>query len=435
MTTPTYVSPFTGTVVTPTDVSYYPLSFSTAQTLAWPAAVNPPEVPAARIIDCVASAAGLTITLPPADEGTLGADILFRNLGAFSFNVVDADGGQSLTITAGLAKYVYLTDNTTAAGVWENITFGASTSYADATTLASYGLTTINGKLATTQNIATVSATPTINDASRATTYVWEGGVGTINLPVPASLSTGWFIAFRNQGTGTLTIVPPSPALINGGEQIETNPGDSGFIMYDMSSAGYVTVGWQTAANVSFTAATYDVDAVPGDTLSLVSFAPIIQTYIAQSKTRTTTLAVTLPAITQVYMLVNNTDESGYDITFQNSGSTQPPFILSAGGVAILLSDGQALYSLNQSAAGTVYAVDGSAAVPSISFSNSTSTGLYLVGTNVMGVTAHGVQIAEFDGSNLLDPMVNFTASVNVSGNSDINGTLTAGLISGGTFV
>lgn len=421
---PTYVSPFTGTVVTPTDVSYYPLSFSSAQTLAWPSAVNPPEVPAARIIDCVASVAGLTITLPPADEGTVGADILFRNLGAFSFNVQDADGGQSLTITAGQAKYVYLTDNTSVAGVWENITFGASTSYADATTLASYGLTTSAGKLVTTQNISTISATPTINDNSRATTYVWEGGEGTVNLPIPANLSVGWFIAFRNQGTGTLAIVPPSPSLINGVSQIETNPGDSGFIMYDVSSSGYYTIGWQTAVNVSFTAATYDVDAIPGDTLNLTSFAPIIQTYIAQSKTRTTTLDVTFPAITQVYMLVNNTDETGYEITFQNAGSSQPPFVLSAGGVAILLSDGQSLYSLNQGAAGIIYAVDGSESVPSISFSNSPTTGLYLNGVNVLGITANGVQIADFDGSNLLNPLISFIASVAISGDLDIAGTL-----------
>jgi hypothetical protein len=114
---PTYVSPFTGTVVTPTDVSYYALSFSSNQTLAWPSAVNPPEVPAARIIDCVASMAGLTITLPPADEGTQGADILFRNLGAFPFTVEDAVGGQSITINAGISKYVYLADNTSTAGV------------------------------------------------------------------------------------------------------------------------------------------------------------------------------------------------------------------------------------------------------------------------------------------------------------------------------
>ena len=419
---PTYVSPFTGTVVTPTDVSYYPLTFSTDQTLAWEASVNPPEVPAARIIDCVASTSGLTVTLPPANEGTTGADILFRNLGAFTFTVEDSEGGQSITLAPGIAKYVYLSDNTTAAGEWQNVTFGAGTSYADATTLAGAGLTTLAGKLAVTQNISNITSAPTINDASRATTFNWNGGVGTLTLPVTSTLSTGWFIGFRNNGTGTLTLTPNNPALINGQSSLETNPGDSGFIMYDVSTLGFITVGWQTSANVSFTAATYDVDAVPTDTLSLVSYAPIIQTYVAQSGTRSTTLDVVLPAITQVYILVNETDQVGYNITFVNEGSSQTPVSLSAGNTLILLSDGQTLFTLTQTSTGTFYANDGSAAVPSYSFTNNTSTGMYLVGTNILGLTANGVQIAKFDNSNLLQSTVT------------LNARLVASLINGGTF-
>jgi len=66
MTTPVYTSPFTGTVVTPTDVSYDALAFSTDQTLFWPSTVSGTEVVAARIIDCVASTVGLSIALPAA---------------------------------------------------------------------------------------------------------------------------------------------------------------------------------------------------------------------------------------------------------------------------------------------------------------------------------------------------------------------------------
>lgn len=419
---PTYVSPFTGTVVTPTDVTYYPLSFSTDQTLAWEQSVNPPEVPAARIMDCVAASAGLTVTLPPANEATQGIDILFRNLGAFTFTIEDNAGGQSITIAPGISKYLYLSDNTSAAGVWQNVTFAAGTSYADATTLAGYGLTSLGGKLAVTQNISDITATPTINDGSRATTYNWGGGVGTINLPVPSTISTGWFIGFRNNGTGTLTIAPPSPALINGQNSIETNPGDSGFIMYDVSTLGYITLGWQTSANVSFTAATYDVDAVPTDSLSLVSYAPIIQTYIAQSGTRTTTLDVTLPAITQLYILVNETGQTGYNITFVNEGSSQTPIQLSAGNTLILLSDGQTLFTLTQTTTGLFYANDGSESLPSFSFTNDTHTGMYLIGTNVLGLTANSNLIAEFDNSNLMQPVTTF------------NSRLVADLIDGGTF-
>lgn len=419
---PTYVSPFTGTVVTPTDVTYYPLSFSTDQTLAWEQSVNPPEAPAARIMDCVAASAGLTVTLPPANEATQGIDILFRNLGAFTFTIEDNAGGQSITIAPGISKYLYLSDNTSVAGVWQNVTFAAGTSYADATTLAGAGLTSLSGKLAVTQNISDITATPVINDVSRATTYNWNGGVGTINLPVPSTISTGWFIGFRNNGTGTLTITPPSPALINGQNSIETNPGDSGFIMYDVSTLGYITLGWQTSANVSFTAATYDVDAVPTDSLSLVAFAPIIQTYIAQSGTRTTTLDVTLPAITQLYVLVNETGQTGYNITFVNEGSSQTPIQLSAGNTLILLSDGQTLFTLTQTTTGLFYANDGSESLPSFSFTNDTHTGMYLIGTNVLGLTANSNLIAEFDNSNLMQPVTTF------------NSRLVADLIDGGTF-
>lgn len=422
MPTPVYTSPFTGTVVTPTDVSYYALSFSSNQQLYWPSTVNSSQVPAARIIDCVASSTGLSIALPAGNQGTVGADILFRNLGGQAFTVTDVNGGSSFTVPVGISKYVYLSDNTTEAGTWQNVTFAAGTSVADAATLQGAGLTTVNGKLATTENIVNVTATPTINDASRAATFVWNGGAGTFTLPSTFGLSTGWYIGFRNSGTGTLTIAPTSPALINGQQNILVNPGDSGFIFYDVSTLGFITVGLTAPATSAFTAETFDVDAIVGNTLSLVSYAAIIQTYIAQSGTRTATLAVTLPAITQIYVLVNNTGETGYDITFQITGSSQPPLTLSTGAVATVLSDGQNLYSLTQSSSGLFYAADGSAAAPSFSFNNDTTTGLYLAGTGVLGITANGNEIIDVDGSNTLQPLVT------------VNATLNAQLISGGSF-
>ena len=422
MPTPVYTSPFTGTVVTPTDVSYYALSFSSNQTLYWPATVNGQQVPAARIIDCVASSSGLSIALPAGNQGTVGADILFRNLGAQSFLVTDVNGGASFTVPVGISKYVYLSDNTTEAGTWQNVTFAAGTSVADAATLQGAGLTTVNGQLATTENIVNVTSSPTINDASRAATFVWGGGAGTFTLPSTFSLSTGWYVGFRNAGTGTLTINPTSPALINGQQNILVNPGDSGFIFYDVSTLGFITVGLTAPATSAFTAETFDVDAIVGNTLSLVSYAAIIQTYIAQSGTRTQTLAVTLPAITQIYVLVNNTGETGYDVTFQITGSSQPPLTLSTGGVATVLSDGQNLYSLTQSSSGLFYAADGSAASPSFSFNNDTTTGLYLAGNGILGITANGNELIDVDGSNLLQPLVT------------VNATLNAELISGGTF-
>ena len=424
MTTPVFTSPFTGTVVTPTDVSYSNISFGANTPLFWPSIVNQGtgEIPATRIMDCTATTTSLALALPEADQGTLGSDILIRNLGSNTFVVTDFIGGASVSVAPGVSKYFYLTDNTTAAGVWRNVTFGTGTSAADAASLAGAGLTTVSGQLAVTENVVNVSITPTINDASRAATYNWIGGNGNIPLPAVATLSQGWFIAFRNSGSGTLTFTPTSPQLINNTTSITTNPGDSGYIFYNTSTGGYITVGWTTPNNLVFTAATYDVDAIVGNTLNLVSNAPIIQTYIAQSGTRTQTLAVTLPAITQLYIMVNNTNQSGYNITFQNQGSSQAPLALTTGNIYTLLSDGQFLYILNSSSSSTFKAVNGNAGAPSYSFLNDNTTGMYLPGVGILGLSVNGVEVINMDNTNL-------SAKV-----TTINARLTADLISGGQF-
>ena len=424
MTTPVFTSPFTGTVVTPTDVSYSNISFGINTPLFWPSIVNQGtgEIPATRIMDCTATTTSLALALPEADQGTLGSDILIRNLGSNTFVVTDFIGGASVSVAPGVSKYFYLTDNTTAAGVWRNVTFGTGTSAADAASLAGAGLTTVSGQLAVTENVVNVSITPTINDASRAATYNWIGGNGNIPLPAVATLSQGWFIAFRNSGSGTLTFTPTSPQLINNTTSITTNPGDSGYIFYNTSTDGYITVGWTTPNNLVFTAATYDVDAIVGNTLNLVSNAPIIQTYIAQSGTRTQTLAVTLPAITQLYIMVNNTNQSGYNITFQNQGSSQTPLALTTGNIYTLLSDGQFLYILNSSSSSLFKAVNGNAGAPSYSFLNDNTTGMYLPGVGILGLSANGVEVINMDNTNL-------SAKV-----TTINARLTADLISGGQF-
>lgn len=419
---PTFTSPFTGDVVQPTDVSYYALSFSSDTQLYWPTVVNPTQVPTARIMDCAASVVGLSIILPDASQGAVGEDILFRNLGSNAFTIVDADGEASFTVPVGISKYVYLTDNGSVAGTWANVTFAAGTSYADAVTLQGAGLTTIDGKLATTQNIVDVTSTPVINDASRASTFVWGAGAGTFNLPLVTSLSSGWYIGFRNGGTGALTINVTSPSLINGESSIVANPGDSGFIFYDSTTGNYVTVGLTAASTVTFTAATYDVDAISGNDLSLVAFAPIIQTYIAQSDTRTETLNVTLPAITQIYVFSNSTGHTDYNISFVIDGSSQVPIEVTNGEAVVVLSDSNNLYILTQATTGLFYAANGSAAAPSYSFTNDTFTGMYLVGTNVLGFSANSTNMITVDNSNILQPITSF------------NGTVQADLISGGTF-
>jgi len=415
-----FTSPFTGTVVQPTDVSYYALTFSTNTQLYWPAVVNPTQVPAARIMDCTASTTGLSITLPDSTQGALGSDILIRNLGSVAFTVVDFNGGGSTSIDAGVSQYYYLINNTATEPEWNNLTFGTGTSAASAAMLQGAGLTTLVGRLAVTASVISVSAIPTLTDASRAISYVWTSGAGTLTLPTASSLSDGWWIGFRNGGSGVLTLTPPSGSTINNLSTLLINPNNSGFIYYQKSSGNFFTLGYAAEANATLTSATYDVDSISGSTFNLVANAPNIQNYVALSGTRTTNLTVTLPNITQMYAIINST-AGLYSITFTLSG-TSATYTLNAGQVAVLVASGNALYVISQTTTNIFYATNGSASVPSFSFTNDTTTGMYLIGNYDLGFSANGTNILTLNGTN--------TSSLQVS----TPATFTAGLISGGTF-
>jgi hypothetical protein len=432
-----FLSPFTGTVIEPTDVSYYPLAFTTNTQLYWPQIVNPElgQVPASRIMDCSTTVSGLTIFLPNALEGSLGTDIFIRNTGAVSFTVTDATGDAGRTVNPGVTIYFYLTNNTEdIGGIWGNITLGTGTSAADAASLAGAGLTTVLGQLAVSSNVVETSIIPSITNSSRANTYVWTAGVGTITLPAFNTLSGGWWVGFRNGGTGTLTIATQSPSLINGLSSITTNPGDSGFIYFESASQNFFTVGLAPQTNVSFTSGTYDVDSIVGSAFSLVSYAPTIQTYVALSGVRTSTLNITLPAITQLYVLINNTTSGAYSLSFNTSGSLSAPVVLSAGQIALVLSEPSGLFALSTTSANTFFATNGSATAPSYSFTNDNTTGMYLRGAGVLGLTANGAEILDLNGTNSLAPVVSTPGSILVGQNVTVTGTLTANLISGGTF-
>lgn len=418
----TFTSPFTGTVVQPTDVSYFELVFSDNTQLYWPAVVNPTQTPAARIIDASASAVGLEIALPQGNQGSVGTDILVRNFGANDFVVTDFSGAAAVTVEVGKAQYFYLTNNTTEAGVWETIAFGAGTSSADAASLAGNGLIALAGTLQTTSNIVVISSSASIPSTGRANTYIWTGGVGTFDLPAAASLSSGWYISFRNNGTGTLTIFPQGSSTIDSNSTITVNPGSSGFLMYQQSSGNFFTVGLAPAANLTLSSATYDVDSIVGNTLDLTSYAPIIQTYVGLSGTRLVNLEVVLPATTQLYVFINDTGSAAYDVEVNILGSLAPPVTIVAGSVALVVSDGNNLFVITQTTTNLIYAADGTAILPAYSFISDTHTGMYLANPNVLAFSANQTQIMSLDNSNPLLPV------------TSVFSRFYSDLIDGGTF-
>ena len=421
---PTYVSPFTGDVVQPTDVSYYDLSFSANVTLSWPDQTIPggSTVAAARIMDCTPSTSGLIVFLPAGDQASVGTDILFRNIGASSFTVQDSAGGQSLVIGAGQAFYVYLTDNTTPAGVYANVQFGTGTSSADAASLVGAGLTNILGRLATGNEVIKTTNSITFIESDRALTYVWQGGLGTATLPAVSAINVGWYVMFRNSGTGAVTVSAPAGKTINGSSNQIFFPSDSAIIVCDYVTGNYYTVGLTKQTAIAYSAATYDVDSIPTNTLDLSSFAPTIQTYVAPIGTRTQTLSVELPAITQIYIINNDTGYNTYNIEFIVTGTSGTPAVVPNGVTSILLTDGTDTYVLTQTTTNVFAAADGTMLTPSFTFLNDSGTGLYLNATGNMRVASNGVDMLDLNATNPLDPQISTPAQFN------------AGLIAGGTF-
>lgn len=424
----TFTSPFTGDIVQPTDVSYYALNFAVDTYLSWPAYTAPvadtvvSSVPAARIMDCSASVSGKTIFLPPGAQGAVGTDILVRNVGSNAFVVANSAGGATVSIAAGTARYFYLTDNTTAAGTWANFTYGTGTSAADAASLAGSGLTTAGGLLATTFPTLEITAQPTLTDASRANAYIWLGGLDTFTLPAVNDISDNWFILVRNNGTGALTLQGQVLSEVDQQQNVTLNIGDSCFVLFNKTTGNFFTVGRARPISFTFSSATYDVDSIVGNTLSLLTTTPIIQRYTALSGTRTNTLTVELPASTQVYYIVNSTGSSSYNIDVNIEGSLNPPLSFATNTTAAILCDGSNLYLLTQSTTGSLIGDDGTASAPTFTFTSDISTGMYLVAFNVLGFSANGTKILELDGTNPADLQINTNAQFN------------ARLISGGLF-
>lgn len=421
-----YTSPFTGNVIQPTDVSYAALALTGTVQLYWPQYINSTQQVAARIMDVIASTSGSIITLPDATQASDGQDILIRNLGLLDFVVQRFDGTGSFTVSAGQSQYTYITNNSTQAGQWNTLAFGVGTSYADAASLAGHSTAAILGKLEASFITNEYQTNVTIDEDKRGSCLVWTGGVGAWTMPAVATLSEGWFILIRNNGTGALTINTSAVAsTIDGLSSITLPLGDSCIICVnkDPAKQDFFTVGRARPNSLTFSSATYDVDTISGASLSLITNTPIIQRYTALSGTRTTDLLVQLPAVTQVYYLLNDTNQSGYDITFQVQGSSQPPLSISTNTQAIVLSDGNNLYALLQANVGTTLNNRGSASAPSFSFLLDTASGMYSPNNGQLGFASNGQNVVLID-------------TTGGTGNyvTTFVGRVQADLISGGVF-
>lgn len=410
-----YNSPFTGTVIQPTDVSFRAITLSANTQLQWPINGNATDDYAARIMNVTATTGGLSLFMPPANQASVGNDALIRNVGSNSFTVKTFDGnGTIITIAAGEAKYIYITANPDVYGTWGNIAFGTGTSAADAATLAGYGLLATGTTLNQSHPAISLIAGYTFTTADRAQAYIWTGGATTATLPGASTLGNNWFLMFKNNGSGTVTIGTTSSELFDGNTSKSFAPGESAFIV--CTGSAFVTVGYGQSSEFSFNVLTKPVTGGPY-TLSASEASNTIQFYTG---TLVSNVTVTYPPVVNLYVISNQTVAGGFTLTVTTGIVGGANAVIPAGGQATVICDGTNFYNANTTQAGAtaLSLVNGTAGSPSLNFASETNTGVYRPGAGRFGISILG---------NLV---VDTTASgISVTG----SGNFTTG-ISGGAF-
>jgi len=395
-----YVSPYTGQTISPSQVGYESLSITANTYLEWPINGNTTNV-VANILDVTASTDGLELYMPPATQVSVGQSTLIRNVGAHDFTVVDIGGNTIVVVVASTAQYVYVVDNTTINGMWQSLQFGAGTSAANAAALAGYGLKATGTTLNTVMPPFTVNSNYTILPSAQSQTVVWIGGAGTITLPSASAVGLGWFVTIKNDGTGTLNVNAVGTDSIDGDAYFQLQPSESFTLVSNLSL--WISYGYGQSNLFVFTELVLNVTSGTY-TLTASQAANLIQQY---QGTLTGNVEVVLPPVVQFYAISNNTTGS-FTLTFTTGVSGGATITLGQSQTIILICDGTNLYNAQTSTSSTFSSItigQGSAPNPSLNFNGNTNTGIYEPTSNTVGISLNGSNAATFTETGLLVPV------------------------------
>lgn len=411
-----YVNPFTGDIIQPTDVSYVAYSISSDLTLVWPINGNTSTNVVARIMVITPSTSGLSVYLPPANQVSVGQDTLIKNPSSYNLTIKNASGSVITTITAGEARYIYLTDNATVAGTWNSLALGLGSSSPDASALAGSGLLASGTTLNQSHPTSSVVDGYTFVPSDRALTKVWAGGTGTATLPVATSLGDNWFTFFKNNGSGSYTISCTGLDTIDLATDKLFQPNEAAIII--CTGGEYITIGYGTSTNFFFTALTKNV-TTGNYTLSTSEATTIIQEYVGNL---TGNVTVTYPPVVALYVVSNQVTSNGYSLTIETGVAGGATATIAAGNQATLICDGTNFYNANtvQAGASVSALANGSVSNPSLYFALEPTTGVYRAGSGNFNITVLGSDILDITSSGI-----------------NVNGTVTATAyigINGGTF-
>lgn len=328
-----YTDVFGGANIYPSEISYSSLNLSADVYLTWPEETSDGNTPATKIIDVVATVSGIDIYLPEANKTGTGNTILFNNRGAQTFTVRTSTGVQVVTIASGELWQVYLADNTTAAGVWRSLQYGAAVSQANASALAGTGIVAVGTLLSQSVPVSSFNTNYTAGVNDRAKMFNWTGAGGTFTLPDPVTVGDNWFVYLKNSGSGAIVANPPGLIEIDGLLSLSFQPNESAIIVSDGSN--YHTIGFGQSATFAFDYTVIDISGTGTYTLTGSELNRIAYRFTG---ILTGNRIVVVPATIQQYWVDNQTT-GAYTLTIAPSGGGIP-FNIAQGERAILYCDG-----------------------------------------------------------------------------------------------
>jgi hypothetical protein len=400
-----YVNPFTGQTIQPSQVGYEQLTISVDTILQWPVNGNTNDV-VANIIEVTATTTGLNLIMPAATQVSTGQSALIKNIGSNPFTVVKSDGSTIISISSSIAEYIYLTDNTTIPGTWNSVTFGAGTSSANASALAGYGLTAFSTTLNQSYNVVNYFSNTTLTAANRAEFAVWGSGVGTFQLTSSSTLGNNWFCMISNNGSGILTLTPDGTDTINGDSNQQLQPTES-LVIVSNGSNGFNTFGYGRSNQFAYT---QFAQVVTGGTFTL-SAAQASNTIQEYSGNLTSNQIVIVPPTVQLYTFTNNTTGS-YTFTIGTGAVGGATVTIAQGTSLVIICDGTNCYNAASGSSSSVTSLtlgNGSLSTPSLKFIGDVNTGLFLPASQQLGFVVANQLAGYFNSSG-------FTATNGISG-------------------
>ena len=408
-----YNDVFSGDTVNPSRQVYSNLSLTSNQTLVWPFNYSGTGYVLSSIMD-ISSSININITLPACNQVAKGEDCLIRNTGSTNLYIVDSGNNATATIASGKAVYLFVTDNSTSVGGWGTISYGTGTSSVDAATLVGYGIKVFGSTLNQSHYVYESAVGFTVDSTYRSKVVVHTGGSVTYAFSPVAGLDNDWFILFRNNGTGTVTLDPNSSETIDSATTIQIQPGESLFII--STGTQFYSIGLGRSIQYSFTQLTLDVSAGGTFTLSATQAANKLIKFVGNPAAD---FIVNVPSVVSVYYLYNNIS-TAKSVSFKTSGGAG--ISIGQSGSSIAFCDGTNVISAQTSVtSSTTSLIDGSSGSPSLFFASKTNTGMYRSGSQDIGLTVNGSSVVAFTstgatGLSLTTPTITATVSGTTAG-------------------